>query len=380
MNQHKLIALGMLAGMSTFALVACGDDETTPSQTADTGVSDASDGSSDLDAAPPTDTTSDAAPDVTPDVVPDSTPEDGSSTPDVEEPSVCPGSISCFDERTGAPSIAVCRAGGFPEGTTCVIGDDDEACCVAPFACVTDQDCEDNREAEGFCADARFPCVCVEGGICVTELCSSSAECDEGEVCSGGICGSPPAGVDREARLLNRTEYVQPGTTLQAMGVAVSVDDPRLTDPFATLTYASSDADVATVDGDGVVTAADQQGETEVSVALDGGAFTDSVMVVNVGPDTSSLRVVIIDEATRQPIDGAVLTLIDGGGAAEQFTYAPEPFVFDSGFTGDFQAVHVFAPGYATVSVVGSVARHGHSSAAYAARGDRRGPRRVCLP
>ncbi len=245
MNQHKLIALGMLAGMSTFALVACGDDETTPSQTADTGVSDASDGSSDLDAAPPTDTTSDAAPDVTPDVVPDSTPEDGSSTPDVEEPSVCPGSISCFDERTGAPSIAVCRAGGFPEGTTCVIGDDDEACCVAPFACVTDQDCDDNREAEGFCADARFPCVCVEGGICVTELCSSSAECDEGEVCSGGICGSPPAGVDREARLLNRTEYVQPGTTLQAMGVAVSVDDPRLTDPFATLTYASSDADVA---------------------------------------------------------------------------------------------------------------------------------------
>jgi hypothetical protein len=354
MNTHKLVTLGLLAAASSLALAACGDDEPNPTQTTDAGVLDANDGdgSGTPDTVtPPEDVVpEETSPDVSPDV-PDASPEDGGGELDAA-PGICSGSISCFDERTGSPSIAVCRNEGYPDGTLCVVGDDDEACCVPPFACETDQDCEDNRVEEGFCTDDRFPCVCVEGGLCVTDLCSSSSECDEGEVCSGGICGDPAVGLDRTARILNRTEIVSPGTTFQLMGVAVSTEDARQTDPLATITF-EADGDNLTINAAGIATAGSEAGVTTVTATIADGDSGDTVTVVNVGADTSALRVIMIDEATRLPItNGGVQVDLAAGGSS--FAEATGDWVIDTEVEDSFDAVHVSAPGYATVSVVGS--------------------------
>lgn len=332
----------------TGALAACGGDDS-PGQdvTPDAG---------------PGDVANDTAPDVAPDAadvtVPDVETPDAQSDlvetdvqPDVvEEP--CPGSILCFDERTGNPSAGVCANNGFPAGTTCVEESETVACCVLPFACETDADCEANREAEGFCPDERFGCACQPDGSCITDICSADSECPDGEVCSSGRCGTVDPTLDRTARILTRTAYLQPGDSIDLMAVAVSVDDARVTDPTASIEWVIEEGGDSTVTTDGTFTAGDEAATVVVRASLAGGGDEgDTLTIYTLGPLAGgSSRVVVVDEATREPIQNAyVVRAVDGAAPQEDFTGSDGLVTFSDVAA---QAVHVIAEDYAYVTVV----------------------------
>ena len=119
-------------------------------------------------------------------------------------PDPCPGSILCLDEVSGNPSRRVCLDNGFPEGTTCE-RQGDVACCVAPFACETNEDCEEARADEDFCADTRYALSlrCTDRRL-LHGVCSADAECDAGERCLDGICSEAPATDGLVARILTQ--------------------------------------------------------------------------------------------------------------------------------------------------------------------------------
>jgi hypothetical protein len=335
-------------------VAACGDDGDGVDVTPDSGTEDGSSTSPDV-ITPDVDdeeTTPDVGPDTDTENEPDTADATDGSTdaPDIDE-SACPGSIECFDERTGRPSAIVCLNNGFAAGSTCELNADDVACCVPAFSCTTDADCEAARVDEGFCADARFPCACQDDGSCATELCSSDSECGDGELCLGGVCSEIDATLDRTVRVLNRTEIVSPGTSLQMMGVAVAVDDARQTDPSATILWSSESTNVV-VDAAGVATISGGVSITEVTGRLSSGDPGDSVRVVNVGPDTANLRLVVVDEATREPVSGAV-AVVEFDDTAKEISLQAQ-YVNEIDDVTSAGAVHVFAPGYSSVSVIGA--------------------------
>jgi hypothetical protein len=331
-------------------LAACGGDDS-PGSTPDVDAADGSsvsDGGTDV-GGPDTDAGTE---EVTPDVeIPDA---DGSSAPDtdvVEDP--CPGSILCFDERTGNPSAAVCINAGLPPGTTCVSSSEEVACCVPPFACETDDDCEAARLDEGFCLDTRFPCACQDDGSCTTRICSADSECADGEVCTGGRCEDAPVFTGRAVRALSRRDYVQPGDTLSLMAVAHDVADARRTDPAASITWTLVDGSGGTVTPEGVFTAGETAGTATLEAQVTGTDDpADTVTIVNLGNgEPGSFRVLVVDEATRLPVADAAVALVRSSDEALATVPSDENgLVVDD--SGDVLQVHVFAEGYAYVSVI----------------------------
>jgi hypothetical protein len=348
MNLRPRIGLLYLV---TVALAACGGDDgageivTPDAGPGDTGEDVSTDSSIDTaDSSNPDSVEPDALPDAAqPDVEPDV----------VDEP--CPGSILCFDERTGNPSSAVCANNGFPAGTTCVEESETVACCVLPFACETDADCEANRAIEGFCPDERFPCACQPDGSCVTDICSADSECADGEVCSSGRCAVVDPSLDRTARILTRTAYLQPGDTLSLQAVAVSVDDVRVTDPTATIEWAIESGTGSTISTAGEFIAGDEVSTIVVRATLAGeGDPGDSVTIYTLGPVAENTsRVIVVDEATREPVSAAFVYRVPLEGEDERAgSDANGVVTFGDSATS---MLHVIANGYAYVSVVSPV-------------------------
>lgn len=351
--------LPLTAVCGLLLLVGCGDDDNGPVDVADTG--DTSDTTPDGSDAPDADTDVPSdVPDTTPDVeevspdVPDVDP-DGSDGPDTSGP--CGALIECIDERTGNPSIAVCRTAGLPTGTVCA-RQDDTACCIPPFRCETNQDCEDNREAEGFCLDPRFPCQCeVTAGLCFTQICSASAECDAGELCSDGRCVDAPEAAGYVARILTPNSWLAAGSSLQLEAVAVRADNPTQTAPNLAINWEVLDASTfGTVSASGLATAdATLTGAFTIRATVAGneGDPGDTVELSNLGADFDSennVRVYVVDEATRLPVSGATIHFVPTEGEIETVETETEG-VADFERSSTF-SVHVFADGYAYVSMV----------------------------
>jgi hypothetical protein len=350
--QVRLLALLCLSSLAA----SCGDDGTqtpVPGEDVGTGVdaTDVDPTAPDADAAVP---------------VPDTTEDGSDSGPDVEVPDTeptgpCAASLECVNERTGNASVAVCLQAGFPQGTLC-IPEDETFCCLAPFACETSQDCEDARAIEGFCADDRFPCVCLEGGVCDLGICSDSSECAEGERCLAGRCQTPPAPGPLTGRSLVTLEYVRPGTSWQVPGYATERDDVRRTYPETAVEYVlESGGEAGSVSPGGLFTASESAGVARIRVRVDASDPGTVVFITNVGPEEATPRLWVIDEATRLPIEGAVV-LVDRSTPAP----APEEPAEGEGVeslrtdsTGlaaledleDAQWVTVVAPGYAVVTI-----------------------------
>lgn len=338
--------------LAVSGIVACGDDDPgTPADDVGSDAVDAADGgidaTPDADATPDEDTAPDTTPDVVPDVSPDTTPD---VTPDVD-PGVCPGSDLCFDERTGNPSDRACTDLGYPAGTTCEVLGPDEACCVPPFACATDQDCEDNREIEGFCVDPRYPCVCVDGGQCIIDICSADAECDDGESCRSGLCVDEDGATGYVARILTPDDFVSPGTTVQLDAVAVLAADRNVTNPALDIAWEIESGEGATVSASGLLEADAVEGIVTVRATVVGNDSDpgDTVQFANIGGDaTEGVRVIVIDEATRRPIEGATVVR-EGDETPEVIVTGDDGEVLlVEGTTG---GIHVFADGYAYVSL-----------------------------
>lgn len=285
----KLLPLLALFALSA---IACGDDDKPANDTADT-----------------TDT-ADTNPDTTPDV--EETTEEVST--DVEPDSnTC--EHPCLNEF-GNNDKSLCPD---PKSEwTCKAG-----CCEPVFRCQEDDDCATEGFALGQCQDNRFACRCnaaggaigtsapMPAGTCYTWLCAVDSECGSREVCSGGRCITALGSGGLEVRILDRQTILAPGKTYQLHVEAYDPDDLDIVRP-APATFSSSDTDVATVDGNGLVTGGETAGVVTITATL--GDKTDTLILENVVPSPAdAVTIVVRTELTWEPVVGSYV-MVDNNG------------------------------------------------------------------
>lgn len=251
---------------------------------------------------------------------------DASEEPDVEqEPDApvdpCEGTISCFDPGFERPRAAICTNAGMPTGTSCqIVEGGGEACCVPPFACETDEDCEAAREEEGHCVDQRFGCTCnVSDGSCSSFVCATNAECDEGELCRDGECVDDARPDDLVARIVTRVGTIEEDESIALLAVAVDPDDPTVVFDDEPISWSTSESDRVAITTDGTITGGSEAGDAVITatVTANGSDPGDSITVGNhdsYGGD--DLLVIVVDENSRRPLAGATLWIEPEGGEA----------------------------------------------------------------
>jgi hypothetical protein len=351
--QRPIVAFGLLVALSSGAC----SDEADPSN--DTGVTDlGDDGSEDL-----TDTGEDTTQDVAADAVPDQadqgseTGTDAGADADVnDEPDlgVCPGSISCFDDEFDRPRTAICIQEGFPTGTSCPLISEGLACCVPPFACETDDDCEAAREAEGFCSDDRYACTCnVTDGTCSSFICATDDECEEDTICRSGSCVEEGSREGLVARIVSPGGVIFEGETRTLVAVAVDPEDPTRVFDDVAITWSSDEVGRVSIgETTGVIVGEAEAGEAIITARVadneeDPGS---SVTIVNYEETDAPVRVVVISEDQRMPVSGAQV-VFEFGDAGFRVTGADG--VAELSEDPGAYYVHVTHPDYGYVSFVG---------------------------
>ena len=328
----------LLLASLALSFAACGDDEKPSTETVgDTSTDGSGSGA---------DTSSDAG-------------GSGDASTDTEgsaDLGPCPGSISCVDERSGRARLAICTDAGYQPGTTCEASTvtAGEFCCIAPFACATNQDCEDNRVAQEVCPDTRYPCICLpDTGKCVTGVCASAADCGEGEICAEGRCQSAPAATGLVARIVTPDSLVAANESIQLWAVAVDPANPEITNPNAEILWDTTSGN-GSVNPDGLFTASDIAGTTTVRArVVENAADTgDTVALSTLAASASGegIRVTVVDESSRAPLAGATVVVVKDGVSTTGTTDALGAYASGVEPPAD---VHVFPAGHAYVSLFG---------------------------
>jgi len=225
---------------------------------------------------------------------------------------VCPDSISCWDPDRERPRAAICSAEGFPTGTACIqVSGGGDACCVPPFSCETDQDCEDSREAEGFCLDDRFACVCnTTDGSCSSFVCADNDECGDEEVCQNGQCVADEVPSGLEARIVTRNGVITEGETRQLEAVGVDPETPEHVFLDVEIDWDIESGDSVSLSDDGEVTGGTGAGVTTVVARVAGNDSDpgDRLELQNYDDvSEEGVRVVVVNENTHSPVQGAWL-------------------------------------------------------------------------
>jgi hypothetical protein len=236
-------------------------------------------------------------------------------------------------ETEGCGGDRDCGAGSIcdktNDGDDLAAANDPEGICVK-VVCFTDSDCQNPDDEK---CDARR-------GFCVPRnLCDPGDEnaCDGDERCvyTGGLpqCVVPPAAT--ACTLSPSPGYVSVGGTLQIEGVGTD-DDGKLV-PHARFTFSGTG-----VDADGTLspTAA---GDVTVT-GTTGEAECTTTVTVYPAVASGDLRVVLIDQATRQPIAGAPVAAKVASVDLEQTTDADGAATFIAGAAAT--AVSVFPPNH----------------------------------
>ena len=224
---------------------------------------------------------------------------------------------------------------------------DDEFCqdniCEEAVACISDLTCGSGQICEqGFCrpatdcadnddCDGDESCI---AGLCVPFLCRGQDDCSAGEVCEAGDCIPVPDTAIAEVVILTRPSPIVSGSSLSF--TAIAIDGGGAAIPGATFEFSSSRPEVGSFSG-AVLTGGSTAGETEV-VASAGGVDSLPVIVVNLGEETDSTRVTVVDARTAIPLLDAVI-MVDGGEFEVDVTGTAD--LGDSSGT-----LHVFADGY----------------------------------
>ena len=268
----------------------------------------------------------------------------------------CPGTISCVDEVSGRARLAICTAAGYQPGTTCQASavTTGEFCCIAPFACATNQDCEDNRVEQEVCPDTRYPCICLpETGKCVTGVCASAADCGADEICAEGRCQTAPVATGLVARIVTPDSLIAASESLQLWAVAVDPANPEITNPNAEIIWDTT-VGTGSVNLDGLFTAAATGGSTTVRARVaDNAADTgDTVNITTLAASASGegIRVTLVDESSRAPLAGATVVVIKDGVSTTGTTDALGSYATGVAPPAD---IHVFPAGHAYVSLFG---------------------------
>ena len=338
------LAASFLLSLLLICVFACSDETSTP----DAGGTDQ--GTEDVAA----DTTIDSA-----DVGDDEGAEE-TGLPDAVDEEVpvdpCEGSISCMDPDLDRPRTSICFDNDFPPGSSCqLVPGGGEACCIPPFACETDEDCEAERVDADFCPDEAYGCACnTADGTCFTFVCFTDAECDGDQVCRDGNCTDEGSTAGLVARLVTPSGPITEGETQQLIAVAVDPDDDSRVFSDIAISWTSDVTDRVAVDSSGAATGGSTAGSATITARVtDNGDDTgDTIELFNYTDHDQTLRVIVFDETSRTPVDDAPVIIelsdsnIELATSATGEAFLSETVTFPVG-------VHVLAPDYEYVSVIG---------------------------
>ncbi len=208
---------------------------------------------------------------------------------------------------------------------------DDEIGVCIQVLCLSDADCEDPINEK--CDPRRG--LCIPRNLCESGL---DGDCpNDGDRCIyvGGlpICKAPDAAP--ECTLSPSQGYVSAGSTLQIEGVGNDASGKLI--PQTTFTWATGGG---TIDANGVLTAPTAAGDVTVTATANGGATCTSIVTVYGAVPNGDLRVVVIDQATREPLAGVKVAAKFGATSPENVTGADGSFTFAGGTAAD--AVSIF--------------------------------------
>jgi len=267
--------------------------------------------------------------------------------------------IRCNDGRcetyTPCDTIADCEEhhlcvdGICEELPRCDIDSDcSELCIENPCVC-KDHHCYEiiPCEVEADCADYQ-DCI---GGTCVDHYCRGHANCETGMFCIDGFCvsGGDPGSVSRVV-VLTPGGPIVPGQHVELK--ALAFDSSNRSVPGVQFDWFSTHPTRIWVSTDDVAACGGEYGSSLVTARVQGGVtMSQSVEFSCVSrPSAGTLRAVVVDSSTREPVEGALVVLEYGQNHEESETDAAGMATF----TDPEQAVdvHVFDPDYDYLSVL----------------------------
>ncbi len=259
---------------------------------------------------------------------------------------VCDGGFEGDPETLCTLTLQYCNSeNDCPVGYPC---HDVQHECRVP-ECDTTTECE-NRYPVLSTGDAAMECG--EDSLCYPRPCRTDGECAAGFVCSAARCVKmAQTGEIDSLKILTYISPLKVGATLQLEAAAYDASGHVL--PIdKTLVEWQTYGLYASVDSEGVLEAF-AAGPDNVTASISGTEIESETLTVNIfasaEPDT--VRVLLIDEYTGEPIDGAnvyqgTTALSTGGDEFYTGSACPQP-------TCDY---HVFHPNYAHVSVMKTMA------------------------
>ncbi|MBN2493501.1 MAG: hypothetical protein JXR96_02825 [Deltaproteobacteria bacterium] len=252
----------------------------------------------------------------------------------------CPeGQFKCSDEQCHE----CCNAEHCDQGEECVDfvcvvqcteehGDcsaDPATCCTGlacdPFDLTCEAVCSEDADCVAMHSDMQFSedLVCQDDGTCNFDPCANDAACPPGRVCFEGKCVSPVDVSDVDhCTVAPASAVTRQGTTAE-FAVTAFLSSGAMA-PGVEFDWSSSDENVATVapksalmTGVGVVTGGAADGTVGITAKIAGTevACTPVASVVNYGAvEAGHTRVVVLDELTGVPVDGAAVRIVTEGG------------------------------------------------------------------
>jgi len=187
---------------------------------------------------------------------------------------------------------------------------DPGACCTGLACDIFTNTCVDECESDADCTSKDIPFAAdlkCKNGVCDFDHCNVNDDCEPGEACFNGDCVTIPDCTELQGcTVLPGSAVTKQGTTAQFAAT------PYLTSgavaPGFVFTWSSSDDNVAAVSA-GVVTGGANDGSATITAAVDGCPNTTCTAgVTNYGEVTQGSRVVVVDELTNEPIEGASVT------------------------------------------------------------------------
>ncbi|MBW1810403.1 MAG: hypothetical protein JRJ87_19560 [Deltaproteobacteria bacterium] len=248
----------------------------------------------------------------------------------------------------------VCLANICVELPICVIDDHCKDSC-STIACVCrDEHCHPvetcNNEEE---CGADFDCI---GGVCVEHYCRGPAECEQSEECVFGICQSntnPSAVV--QVVVLSKGGPIKPAQEIQIHALALDINGEDV--PAVTIDWSSTHPLVAGVDDVGLLTGGNQVGSTQVTAQVQGSSIISDPVTFSLVNEVAqgTLRVIVIDFFSRQPVADATVRLEYNQTSQEAQTDAVGQAAFDD---PEMPAdLHVFSSSHDYVSVFRTTAK-----------------------
>jgi len=213
----------------------------------------------------------------------------------------------------------VCKPICEEEGADC--SDDPEICCEGlacdPFSdtcmpvCTADADCEASHGDVDFAADL----VCQDNGTCDFQKCQRDDNCRPGTVCYNGDCVTPADCAQvTSCKVVPASVVTQTGTTA-AFSATAFLSSGALA-PGASFSWSSSDDAIAAVSA-GAVTGGATTGTATITATVTGCDTTCTGEVLNYGAVEQGVRVVAVNELTREPLAGITVEIAGAAAAVD---------------------------------------------------------------